>query len=276
MALTEVKLAASSVAEELGYIALSDVSTIRIDGSPLDFRLIGGQMVALHAQRWEMDLPRLTQDADIALQPVTIRTTNVLEQLRNLGYSQVEGNRYSRTISDIPVGRSDGLRTATIDILVPATTSRARDTLPIGEEIVTTEVLGLAPAFLCEPINLQIQLLRLNGSVLDFQVLLPDELSGLVQKAYVWRTRAKSADAIDMWRMLEVCFVAGITSERLTTEGILKGASIVRQAFADPAGSAMQQLIAGTKLGEDAGMRRYTRIQALMKQVLGEAETTSA
>lgn len=88
--LSRLSLAASSVAEDLSFVALDDICKILIEGEPLDFRLIGGQMVSLHAQRWGLgrELFRETQDADVGVLPVTAKTT----ALRNRGQATIQND----------------------------------------------------------------------------------------------------------------------------------------------------------------------------------------
>lgn len=199
--LSRLVLSATSVAEDLSFVALHEISKIQVDGRLLDFRLIGGHMVALHVQRWQLgrELYRETLDADVGVLPLTVTNTDLLDQIRSLGYEQIEGNRFSKTIQDIP-GDALGRREAIIDILIPAFRSRARANIQVGEELVTTEVLGLAQAFQKEPSIAEIQITRLNGEVLKMKGPLPDEAAALVLKAFAWYVRSETRDAIDLWR----------------------------------------------------------------------------
>jgi hypothetical protein len=269
--LNELVLGSSSIAEDLNFIALDDLAKIRIGGSPLDFRLIGGQMVSLHVQRWRMgpELYRSTQDADIGVMPLTVKSTDLLEQLVALDYRQVEGNRFTRSISDPGAGESGRLRNAVIDILVPAFTRRARQNLRVGEKLVTTEVLGLAEPFLTDPVVVMLHASMTDGTVLRIRVPIPDEASALVLKAFAWNTRTEGKDAVDIWRMLEVAALSGLRPEDFEGDIRSHAAEIIQEAFSDPTGLAQAQL--GSALGEskDEAGRLGNRIRALINRVLG-------
>jgi hypothetical protein len=65
--LSKLALVARSVAEDLGFVALADLSAALEQSGARDYRLIGGHMVTLHAFRWELggELLRETKDADL-------------------------------------------------------------------------------------------------------------------------------------------------------------------------------------------------------------------
>jgi hypothetical protein len=59
--LTRIALGATSVAEDLGYVALADLARA-LGGITEDYRVIGGHMVTVLAARWQLghDLYRET------------------------------------------------------------------------------------------------------------------------------------------------------------------------------------------------------------------------
>jgi hypothetical protein len=64
-----------------------------------------------------------------------------------MGYRQVAGNRFAKTMPDIPVLLAGGIagdREAIIDVMVPAYTSRARQNVKVSEDFFSTEVPGPA------------------------------------------------------------------------------------------------------------------------------------
>src|SRR6266702_8203238 len=102
--LSQLVLSAASVADDLGYVALADLGkAVGDDGS--GYRVIGGHMVTVLAARWMLgaNLYRETGDADLGVTPVLARSIHVPEKLKALGYEQVAGNRFARTMSDVPV-----------------------------------------------------------------------------------------------------------------------------------------------------------------------------
>jgi hypothetical protein len=134
--LTNIALGAASVADDLGYVALADVARA-LGGLTDDYRVIGGHMVTVLAARWQLghDLYRETGDVDLGIPPIVARDHNIVSRLKELNYLQVAGNRFARGLSDIPAGmkersgRGDGDPEALIiDVLVPAYTSRPRET----------------------------------------------------------------------------------------------------------------------------------------------------
>jgi hypothetical protein len=143
--LTRLTLGAASVADDLGYVALSDLAQALGD-IPEDFRVIGGHMVTVLGARWQLgyELYRETGDVDLGITPIVARDRHVVNRLKNLDYTQVAGNRFARGLSDIPVtmkGKEHSPRPeAFIDVLVPAYTSRARENVQVGDDLFTTEV----------------------------------------------------------------------------------------------------------------------------------------
>jgi hypothetical protein len=69
--LNELTLYARSDAEAGGFVALADISILTSSATPV--RLIGGLMVALHVQRWQLPriFERFTVDADIGVPPTS-------------------------------------------------------------------------------------------------------------------------------------------------------------------------------------------------------------
>jgi hypothetical protein len=122
-----------------GFVAIADISeAMNAIGASNDYRLIGGVAVLLHVQRLGLDLPlRATGDADFGVPPYLIRDHELVAAIEALRYTKVAGNRWERPI--------DHRRVASVDLLIPAYTSRARHTRHVGD-VVTTEVPGLAVA----------------------------------------------------------------------------------------------------------------------------------
>ncbi len=149
-------LGATSLADEAAFVALSDLVGVVGDGSGVQYRLIGGIMVSLHAQRWRLGplLYRQTGDADLGVPPAVLRNTKIVARLQDLGYERVAGNRFERPLNPhtLPEAYKGTDRVAAIDLLVPAYTSRARDNVQVGE-LQTTEVRGLALALNRAPVR---------------------------------------------------------------------------------------------------------------------------
>jgi hypothetical protein len=127
--LSRLVLRATSVADDVGYVAFADLA--HVFGTDADYRVIGGHMVTALVARWNLgsELYRETGDTDLGVPPIVIQNGSLVKRLKSLGYEQVEGNRFARRLTDIPVrisGDEDTTRLAMIDVLVGAYTSRAR------------------------------------------------------------------------------------------------------------------------------------------------------
>ena len=88
--LTRVVLAATSVADDLGYVALSDLADVLGEST---YRIIGGHMVTALVARWQLgaELYRETGDTDLGVPPVVVREEGVIGRLIERGYERVEG-----------------------------------------------------------------------------------------------------------------------------------------------------------------------------------------
>lgn len=255
-------------------VALADIAGIVGSAGSTDYRIIGGHMVSALVARWQLgaELYRETGDVDLGVPPIAVREHALVERLVDLGYEKIAGNRFSRTMTDIPVvvtGAREPAREAIIDILVPAYTSRARQNRRIGDHLVTTEVLGLATALIRAPVVLTLELHRLNGETLDVELSYPDEVAALVLKSYATRVRVRATDVVDVWRCLEVAFAAGVDPTGFSETIPAEGAALVRRLFDGRDGVGMATLRAEQWLSDQAADARFTRIQALVVRVVG-------
>jgi hypothetical protein len=107
--LTRITLGAASVADDLGYVVLADLSRA-LRGITEDYRVIGGHLVTILAARWRLghDLYRETGDVDLGIPPIVARDHNLVSRLKDLNYMQVAGNSFARGLPDIPVGMKEG------------------------------------------------------------------------------------------------------------------------------------------------------------------------
>ncbi len=271
--LSRLVLAATSVADDLGFVALSDLSRLLQTEEPTDYRVIGGHMVTALVARWRLgaQLYRETGDADLGVPPIVVREHRLIERLMELGYEKVAGNRFARTMTDVPVrvtGEREPPRQAVIDVLVPAKTSRARHNRRIGEQLVTTEVLGLATALNRAPVNMALHVQRLNREKLQFELSFPDEDSALVLKALSTQVRKVGTDVVDIWRCLEVAFAANVDPAEFAAGSPADAAAVVRRLFADRHGPGMTSMVDEQRLTTQAADERFTRLRALIGRVL--------
>jgi hypothetical protein len=272
--LTRLTLSAASVADDLGYVALSDLARA-LGGIAADYRVIGGHMVTMLAARWRLghELYRETGDVDLGIPPVVTRDHHVVSRLKDLGYTQVAGNRFARGLSDIPVtmkGKEDSPHPeAFIDVLVPAYTSRARENVQVGADLFTTEVPGLQFALARPPVAITLEMRRLNGEILQCELPFPDEVSALVLKSLATTVRSKDTDIADVWRCLEIAFAAGLGPADFTRGVRAQSAEVIRSLFGSRRRAPVAALAAGQRLSAEATDARFTRIRALIAHVLG-------
>lgn len=273
--LTRLTLGAASVADDLGYVALSDLARALGD-IPADFRVIGGHMVTMLAARWQLghELYRETGDVDLGITPIVARDHHVVGRLKDLDYTQVAGNRFARGLSDIPVKIKDKENAprpqAFIDVLVPAYTSRARENVRVGDDLFTTEVPGLQLTLARAPVTIALELRRLNGEILQCELRFPDEVSALVLKSLATTVRSKDTDTADVWRCLEIAFAAGLTPADFSRGVRAESAAVIRSLFGRR-GAPVAALAAEQRLSAEATDARFTRIRALIAHVLGPA-----
>jgi hypothetical protein len=272
--LTRITLGAASIADDLGYVALTDLARA-IGGATEDYRVIGGHMVTVLAARRQLghELYRETGDVDLGIPPIVARNHNLVSRLKELNYLQVSGNRFARGLSDIPAGLKAGGGTgdpeALIDVLVPAYTSRARENVQVGEDLFTTEVPGLQLALARPPVTLTLVLRRLNGEMLECELPFADEVSALVLKGLATRVRSKDTDISDIWRCLEIAFVAGVGPENFGSGVSAESAELIRSLFSGRRSAPVTALVSGQRLSAEAADARLTRIRALIARVLG-------
>lgn len=268
--LNHVVLAAGSIADDLGYMALADIS--RLVDPTTDYRVIGGLMVTALAYRWNLgaSLHWETLDADLGVPPVVVRDLDLAGQLKAAGYRQVAGDRFEKPVRDIPAGLAGATAPAyhaAIDVLVPAYTSRPRQNVTVAPELVTTEVPGLQIALARPAVELTLDLRRLNGTLSSARLLFPDEVSALALKAFATRVRVKPTDIVDVWRCLEICLAAGTDAVAFSHGTPAEAAVIIRELFARN-GPGIATLADQQRLSKDAADQRHTRIRALVERCL--------
>lgn len=91
--LNDLALVATSVADDVGFVALNDLSNVMADDS---YRVIGGHMVTALVARWDLgrDLYRETQDADLGVPPVAVKDAVLVDRLLDYGYQRRAGNSF--------------------------------------------------------------------------------------------------------------------------------------------------------------------------------------
>jgi hypothetical protein len=271
--LSHLALSASSVADDLSFVALADLATA-IPANTSDCRIIGGHMVTVLAARWGLgsSLYRETADADLGVAPIVVRAINLTGRLSDLGYERVAGNRFVRAVRDIPINLTTAEgepHRSVIDILVPAYTSRARENVEVTEELITTEVPGLAAALGRPAVTMTLDLRRLSGETQQAVLPFPDEVSALVLKGLATRVRVRATDVTDIWRCLEIALAAGIRPADFQRSGRSEAAATIVALFEHRHGPGITVLQKELHLSKLAADQRFTRIRAILTRVLG-------
>lgn len=270
--LSRLVLAATSVADDVGFVALGDLASIVGDGQA-NYRVIGGHMVTALVARWGLgaELYRETGDTDLGVPPFVVEDLDIVGRLRGLGYQAIAGNRFARQLDDVPAGLATGdsdLPAATVDVLIPTYTSRTRQNRRVGSDLVTTEVPGLAVALNRPHVELDLEMHRLNGFVVPALISFPDEVSALVLKAHATTVRSKATDIVDLWRCLEIGLAAGRAPGDFEFDEGQRSVEILQRLFEHREAEGMTALIAEQRLSESGAVARFTRIRALLDRVV--------
>jgi hypothetical protein len=270
--LSRIVLPATSVADDLGFVALADMATA---AAGREYRLIGGHMLTMLVARWQLGagLYRETLDTDLGIPPTVAADPAVVDNLLALHYEQTAGDRFERKVSDLAQAVPDREATAAIDVLVPSYTSRARQNRRHGDRLVVTEALGLATALQRPAIEMSVVMHRLDGEILEAELLVPDEVSALTLKAFATTARNRPTDIVDIWRCLEVAYAAGSGPGEFDAGEPLEAASIVRSLFRNRRGDGIRALTDQLQLSTAGADARFTRLRALIDRVLGPNET---
>jgi hypothetical protein len=257
-----VMLASLSGAMDGGFVGVADVADVMQQvGAMSDHRLIGGIAVLLHIQRLGLELARrVTGDADFGVPRHVRHDPSLVEEIEKLGYRRTMGNRWERSIDD--------RRTAAVDLLVPAYTSRARDTVQVGG-VVATGVPGLATALRRPPVELDTELRLADGSNRKTTIALPEAISTLTLTAHARAVRSETQDAEDRWRVLEVCRRERVLPSDFDEDESLRGVPTILRRELAPDGTALAVLTNG--LQPEAAARMRTRIRALLVEVVGSS-----
>ncbi len=260
MAISTLEIIPTSTAEELGFEALKDISTVTKGAKS---RVIGGYMVTLHTYRHGLQLPRQTRDADLGIVPHAIVNLDILTNLTRIGYTKVGGNRFEKTPDN-----SAKQASAIIDIVIPSYTSRFRHNQNIGG-LVTDEVPGLAEAFQRPPVVLTLKVAKSTESFDAFKIQIPDEIASLILKVMTRTVRRKDSDAVDIWRCLEICNAANIRGikEELNLFCDGKVTKILKDQFLRN-GQGLDDIKRAERLSSTGHKARTTRIHALIERLL--------
>ncbi|GCD20140.1 hypothetical protein CTKZ_17020 [Cellulomonas algicola] len=203
--MSSLVLASTSKATDAGWLAAADIASVA-GAVGVPYRLVGGLAVTLlvHVHGADELAPaRETADADLGV-PFDVCADDRLRQaLLDVGYGQVQGNRFVRVDAD---GRE-----LVVDVLTTSYTGRMESNQERGQ-LVVDAIPGLHTALREPATAVELTAVLTDRTELHTTLLLPDVAAALVLKAYAYRGRYAGSDAVDIHRLLEAANVAGRTA----------------------------------------------------------------
>lgn len=254
MTAVHLDLASTGRAGDAAYLAAADLAMISAE-LDVEYRLVGGNAVTLLcAARGVTGLVpgRETTDADFGADYQVVGDGRVLTALLARGYAQVEGNRFRR---------QDEGRDLVVDVLAPAFGSRLVPNQAHGD-LVLDEVPGLALALARPGVEIDLGVILTDGTEVRFTTVVPDVVSMLCLKAYAYEGRWSDRDAVDIWRLLEAAFAAGVrAADWPSGASATEAAATLWQHFGRPSARGPAKAT--------AAMAGQTRIRALVMSIVG-------
>lgn len=253
----DLALISAGRASDAGFLAADDLSRIARE-LQVEYRLIGGNavslLVAAHGVS-EMVPPRETADADFGAAYAVVADPRLPAALNRSGYTRESGNRFRRKQAT-----SEGELDLVVDVLAPSYVGRLLTNQTHGE-LVVDEVPGLALALARAATRVRIDVLLTSGTRLVTALAIPDVESALCLKAYAYRGRFEARDALDVWRLLEAAYAAGVRAEAWPKGAVGTDAARILQAhFGLPSSRGPSSAT--------ASRQQQTRISALVAQVV--------
>jgi len=263
----KVRLFSASRSDDAGHLAARDLAVIArtLD---VDYRLVGGLAVTLLTWVYGVSkqVPaRETADADFGAQPQVVADERLLPALTASGYEQIEGNRLTRTerrqSEDIDL---------TIDLLTPSYKGRLVSNVPVGDFVVD-EVPALSLALAMDAVTVQAVVTLTDGEAIDIEYRLPSVVAALCMKIHAYGERRQGRDALDVWRLLETAYSAGVRSAGWNPRGggvRLDASRLVYQHFIDVSAPGPRAATQDTQ--------QQARIRTLARAVVSEPPADDA
>jgi hypothetical protein len=249
-------LLSTSRATDAAYLAAADIADIAAE-LDVPYRLVGGNCVTLLVAAYQVTgvPPRDTADADLGASYEVVGDPRLQASLLERGYARTAGNRFERPHED-----ALGTIQLTVDVLAPAYAAQMRSNRSHGD-LVVDEVPGLAMALARDAVVVDIEVRLTFGDRVAARLLLPDPVAALCMKAAAWDGRHVSRDAVDIWRLLETAYAAGIRSADwpLRASG-LDAARVLHRFFATPANNPYRDAQVASSVP--------TRVRALVAAVV--------
>lgn len=251
-------LLSTSRSTDAAYLAASDIADIA-EELDVPYRLVGGNCVTLLVAAFKVEAlpPRDTADADLGAGYDVVADPRLPAALEARGYIRISGNRFERTQAD-----EHGDLELAVDVLAPAYGSQMRTGQPHGD-LVVDEVPGLSSALARKPVVVDATIRLTAGDDVTTKLLLPDPVSALCMKASAWAGRYAERDAIDIWRLLEVAYTAGVRAAQWPKTGSgLDASRVFHRSFATPTSNPYRGAPVPTSVP--------TRVRALVAAVVAK------
>lgn len=258
-AIPRLALASTSRAADGGYLALTDLADIAT-ALDVEYRVVGGHMVTLLVAACGVSdrvVMRETLDADFGALPEVVADPRLSRSLRDRSYTTpAAANRFVRQLED-----AHGPLDLVIDILAPSYEGRLLSGRQHGD-LVVDEIPGLALALSRPPVVLDLDVRLLGGSDASMRLALPDLASALCIKALAYRGRYADKDAVDLWRLMNAAYEAGLRSEAWPAGATGRAAAEVLKRFFGRRGA--------TGLKQASSRREdHARMQAMIRTIVG-------
>jgi hypothetical protein len=184
-----VRTFSTSRADDAAFHALSDAS--RALEARADARVVGGQSVALLLAAFPAlgAIPRRTADADLAISTTLAASGSLHTRLTAAGYRATAGNSYA-------------MGERTIDLVVAAPAGRFVQEEHGGRSFDAAP--GVMLALAAQPIVLDVEVMLLDGSTLEFEAPVPSPEVVTALKAYTTVSRSEAKDVIDLHNLLTI------------------------------------------------------------------------
>lgn len=253
-----LSVASTSRAADAGYRTLADLSEIAAELG-IDYRIVGGHMVTLLVAAYGVadQVPmRETADADFAALPSVIADPRLPTALTGRGYlTRGAANRFVRERAD-----RYGPLELVVDVLAPSYRGALVPNQRHGD-LVVDEVPGLLLALHRPGTTVDLRVRLTAGDDLRTRLVLPELTSAICVKAFAYRGRFADKDAVDLWRLLNAAYAAGLrASDWPTSVTGRQAGQVLFRFFGAPNATGLKQV---SNLSGDR-----TRMQALVRQVV--------
>jgi predicted nucleotidyltransferase len=241
-----VRLVGDSPETDASLRALADAAHVASKQPP--WLVVGGYMVTLHALRAGLALPpRVTPDADIAVNLQGWRMRRFIKNLRKLGYDNPRfSNRFQREVN---------AATASIDIVIPSFSTKHQPNIDVG--VIAIDGMPFVDVALNgKPVTVPVTLDFSTGERLELEARIPDVVTAIAIKTFAIAERSNPKDARDIAALLQVADTEGAAGRWESGTAFATAARQLHAQFDTP-GGALAEATDSPELRER--LRKITR-----------------